>query len=192
MTEPNLSFVVIPASDDEACIVQGVHVGGWVEVTLSWAIRQRRRFRSDQYTPTRLLAVKRFRRSDIAGYTTFAGHLEDSARIAARGELGYYVHTAVQDGEVSVSLVARLLEPDGRIHTEISRDDRFAEADSMLALVQANENATELRALAEELTDRWTSAWDAQVSELRAEYDKNDAQARAAAELKRIVDSEGA
>lgn len=99
MTEPNLPFVVMPASGD----VQGDRVGGWVEVTLRWAIRQRRRFRSDQYAPTRLLVVKRFRPSDIAGYTTFAGHLEDSARVAVRGELGCSVHTAVHDGEVSVN-----------------------------------------------------------------------------------------
>lgn len=190
-THSALPFVAIPASDDEAYVVEGHHIGAWVEMTLTRASRQRRRFGSDSYTPTDLLALKRFRRGDIAGYTTFAGHLEDSARVAGRGQLGYSVYTAAEGGTVSVSLVARLLGPDGRVHTEISHENRFDDADSELALVQANEKATELRAIAEQLNDEWASARDASLRELRAEYDRADAQARAAEDLRRIIDAEG-
>jgi hypothetical protein len=57
--------------------------------------------------------------------------------------------------------------------------------------VQANEKATELRAIAEQLNDEWASARDASLRELRAEYDRADAQARAAEDLRRIIDAEG-
>lgn len=133
--------------------MEGRAVGAWIEVTLSRARWQRRRLGADRYTPTEVMVLKRFRRSDLAGYSSYAGHLEDAARIAPRGELGYSVHTAAEDGVLTASLAARLLAQDGRVHTEISNEHHFENPDSEIALVQTNEKAAELRAAAAELND---------------------------------------
>jgi hypothetical protein len=187
---PSLPFVAIPSSKDEAYVVQGSAAGDQVEVSLSRASRRRHLLGSYSYTALELFALRRFRRSDVSGYSSYAGHLEDAARVAARGELGYTVYTSVDDGVVAVSLVARLLGADGRVHTEISHESRFEEPDSELALVQANETATELRSSAAELNDQWASTNAARLAELRAQYDQADAQAQAAEELLHIVEAE--
>jgi hypothetical protein len=120
----------------------------------------------------------------------YAASLEDAARSAAHGELGYEVHTTAEPSGVRVSLVARLLGPDGHVKTEISDEHYFEEPDSHTALVQANEKATELRSQAEQLNNDWVSLRRARVLELQTEYEKADAQAQAAQSLQDIIDAE--
>jgi hypothetical protein len=184
---PNRAF---PASEHEGYVVEGCFAGPFVEISLSRATRHTHRFGSDSYTAIEQLALKRFGRDEEAEYGEYAGNLEDAARIAARGELGYDVQTTAEDGKVKVKLIARLLAPDGRIHTDISHEESFEDADSELALVRANEKATELRALAEELGEQWTSERRSNLLKLRAEYDEADARLKSAQDLKRIVDAE--
>jgi hypothetical protein len=120
----------------------------------------------------------------------YAEQLEDAARLAARGELGYAVQTVADDRGLRVFVLARLLTDVGRVTTEISHEHYFDKPDSQATLIKANEMATELRAMAEELNDRWLSLRRARVQELRNEYEKVDALAEAAEGLKRIVDAE--
>jgi hypothetical protein len=120
MIEPALPFVVVPAGAHDAHVVRGRSVGHWVEISLSLAARHRHLLGQDSYEVVQLLAMKRFPLSEIAAYSTYAGRLEDAAQLAAHGELSHTVHTAAEDGKVVVALVARLLDYDGRVHTEIS------------------------------------------------------------------------
>jgi hypothetical protein len=189
--DPTLPFVAVPSSNGEAYVVQASAASGPVEVSLSRTKRQKHLLASESYTPLELLALRRFRRSDITGYTTYAGRLEHAARLAARGELGYTVYTSVDDGVLRVCMVARLLDADGHLQTELSHESRFEDPDSDLTLVQSNEKAAELRASAAELNDEWASANAAQLAELRAQYDRDDAQAQAAENLRRIIEDEG-
>jgi hypothetical protein len=183
-------FQAFPASEMESYVVRGLRAGPFVEISLSRDARHRRHFGSENYEPIELLALKRFRPTDIAGYSAFAGNLEVAADIAARGKLGYTVHTSADNGRVRISLVGRLLAPDGRVRTAISHEQSFDDPDTAVALVQANERAVELSGMAEELNDEWASERNARVSELRADYDRADADADAAEELQRIVDGE--
>jgi hypothetical protein len=161
-----------------------------VEISLSHDLRHHRHFGSDTYTPVELLAVKRFDHFDSAGYMDYADALGDSARYAAQGELGYTVTTHADGASVRVSLVGRLLAENGQLRTELSHEHRFEDPDSDVALVQASEKATELRALAQELNDNWNSVHSARVLEIQAEYEKADDQAEAAKNLDTIVDAE--
>jgi hypothetical protein len=190
--DSSLPFFAAPASDDESYVVRGRMVGRFVEISLSRDSRERHRFRSDSYTPIELLALKRFRPAEVSAYTAYAGELETAADVAARGELGYTVHTVSENGQLRIALIARLLTADGRVQTEISHEHSFEDPDSQVVLVQANEKATEIRAEAQGLNDKWVSARAAQLLELRAGYDEADAQAKAGDDLQRIVDAEGA
>jgi hypothetical protein len=116
--------------------------------------------------------------------------LEDAARYAARGELGYTVESVAEGGSVRVSLVARLLAESGELLTEVSHEHRFEDPDSHSTLVQASERAAELRALAQQLNDNWTSLHKARLLEIQAEYERADAHAQAASQLQQILESE--
>jgi hypothetical protein len=185
-----LPFSTSQVSDAEAYVVRGRAVGRFVEISLSRDMRHGHSFRSDSYRPAELIMFKRFPQRAVAEYSAYAGNLETAARIAARGELGYTVHTAAEAGSIVISLVARLLAPDGTIRTEITHEQRFSDPDSDLALVRANEKAVELRAMAEKLNEQWTSLRDAHLIELRAQYEESDAQAAAATRLQQLVDDE--
>lgn len=189
-SDPFLPFVVCPAAGDECYVVRGRAVGPFVEISLSQERRQTRRFASDRYTLIELIVMKRFRRGDIAARQAYANHLEDAASVAAHGQLGYTVHTVAESGTLRMSLVGRTLEADGRVRTEIVDEHTFQDADSELTLVQANEKAVELRARAAELTEEWVARRNAQLLELRAEYEEADAQGGAGDELQRILDAE--
>lgn len=191
-SDSSFRFQAYASSDEESYVVRGLRAGPFVEISLSRDARHKRRFGSESYEPVELLALKRFRPTDIAGYSTYAGNLEVAADIAARGKLGYTVHTSSDNGRVRISLVARLLAPDGRVRTEISHEQSFEDPDSQVALVQASEKAAELSSVAEELNDQWASVRSATVSDLRADYDRADADVQAADELQRIVDAESA
>jgi hypothetical protein len=188
--DPFLPFFVCPATDAECYVVRGRRAGPLVEISLTREHRETHRFGSDTYTPLEVLAVKRFPRVKESAYMSYADSLEDAARYAARGELGYHVHTVADTSRVRVALVARLLGPDGQVDTEISHEHYFEDPDSQAALIQANEEATELRALAQQLNDEWVSRRRARVLELQTEYEKADALAQAAQGLRRIVDAE--
>ena len=179
------------ASDHECYVVRGQRVGAFVEISLSRDRRQKHRSGADTYTTLELLAVRRFRHLDTAAFMPYANNLEDAARYAARSELGYTVHTVAEGGAVRVSLVGRIIDAHGRIETALSHEHRFENPDSHIELVEANEKATELRALAQELNDEWASRRNSQLLELRTAYERDDAQAEAAEELHRIVDAEG-
>jgi hypothetical protein len=86
--------------------------------------------------------------------------------------------------------VARLLTERGELRTEVSHRHRFENADTHVALVQASEKAEELRGLARQLNDNWSSPHQARLQEIQAEYERTDAQAEAAQQLQRIVESE--
>lgn len=170
--------------------MSGRRVGPHVEISLSRGTRRRHRFRLASYTPVELLAIKRFAHLDSAGYVAYASRLEDAARCAARGELGYCINSVAEGGRVRVSVVARLLTEDGRLETKISHEHWFDDPDSHATLVQTNEKATELRAMAQQLNEEWTAAWKSQLLELQAQYEQADAQAASASDLQRIVEAE--
>jgi hypothetical protein len=190
--DPASRFLAFPASEEESYVVRGEQAGAFVEISLTRDARRKRRFGSDTYTPVELIAFKRFRPTDMAGYSAYAGNLETAGEIAARGQLGYTIRTNAETGKVQIALIARLLTPDGRVHTEISHEQSFEDPDSDVALVQANERATELTTLAESLNEQWVSLRDDRLQALRAEYDRDDQQAAAAQGLQRIVDEENA
>lgn len=189
-SELSFRFQAFAASDAQSYVVRGLRAGRFVEISLSRDVRSKHHFGSETYEPVELLALKRFRPADIAGYSAYAGNLEVAADIAARGKLGYTVHTSADQGRVRISLVARLLAPDGRVRTEISHDQSFEDPDTEVALVRANEKAAELSTIAEELNESWASERNAKLSELRADYDRADSDTHAAEELQRIVDAE--
>jgi len=185
-----LPFAAYPASESESYVVRGHGVGHFVEISLSRDRRKTRLFGSDIYEPIELLEFKRFPQREVGAYSAYAGNLESAAKLAAPGELGYTVHTAAAQDAIVISLVGRLLAPDGRVHTEISHEQRFSDPDSDLALVQANEKAAELHATAEQLNDQWAELRDQRLRELRAAYDDADAQAEAVHGPQQIVDDE--
>ena len=187
--DPFLPSLVCPAQGDECYVVRGRRVGEWVEITLSRE-RHQRKHGSDKYTLLELVALKRFEHDQISAYRAYANGLEDAARIAARGELGYQVRIATDGPSVEVSLVARLLTESGKVRTDISHEYRFEDPDSQLALVQANEKAAELRALAENLNDNWSSLHQSRLVEIQAEYERADEAQQAASDLQRLVESE--
>jgi hypothetical protein len=187
--DPFLPSFISPAQGEECYVVRGRRVGSSVEITLS-RDRHQHKHGSDTYTPLELMAVRRFEYGDTTGYTTYADGLEDAARYAARGELGYTVSTAADGPSVCVSLVARLLTESGVVKTDVSHEHRFEDPDSQVALVQANERAEELRALAEQLNENWASLHQARLLEIQARYEQADEQDEAASELQRIVESE--
>jgi hypothetical protein len=61
----------------------------------------------------------------------------------------------------------------------------FEDPESTSALVQANERATELRAIAHDMNEQWESQHEARLLERQAEYDEADSRQRAADELER-------
>jgi hypothetical protein len=185
-----LPCAVVPAGAHDVYLVSGRSVGRWVEISLALAARQRHLLAEDSYEPVQVIAMKRFARGEIAAYSTYAGHLEDAARVAARGELGYSVHTPAEDGTLVVCLVTRLLDDEGRVHTEISHEQSFEDPESTIALVQANERATELRAIAQQMNEQWASLREARLLERQAQYDEADRRQRAADELEWIVNGE--
>lgn len=170
-------------------MVRGRQLGSSVEISLSRDLHERKHH-SDHYTTIELIAVRRFAHTDSARYRDYADRLEDAARYAARGELGYSVSVAADGPAVDVSLVARLLTETGEIRTELSHEHRFEDPDSELALVKASEKAAELRVLAQQLNENWSSLHQARLLEIRAEYEQADRDAEAASELQRLVDSE--
>lgn len=188
-TDPFLPFYVLPAGDDECYVVRGRLVGPQVEVSLSRERHQKHHLHADTYTIDEVLAVKRFRDANES-YMAYASGLEDAARYAARNELGYYVDTVAEGSSVRVSLVARLLGPDGQVETDISDEHRFEDPDSDVALARASEKATELRTRAEQLNEEWISGRTARVLELQTEYAKADAQAEAAQDAQDSVEAE--
>ncbi len=187
--DPFLPSLVVPAQGEECYAIRGRRVGDWVEITLSRE-QHLRHHHSDTYAQLELMAVRRFEHDNQSGYMAYADRLEDAARCASRGELGYTVDTAADGRSVHVSLVARLLTENGHVRTEITHEHRFEDPDSEVALVQATEKAAELRALAEQLNDNWSSLHQSRLLEIQAEYERADAQAESASELQRIVESE--
>jgi hypothetical protein len=183
--DPFLPCSTFPAAEGECYVVRGREVGAFVEISLTRDRDEKHRFASDTYEPIEELAVKRFPHDDTAAYVAYSGRLEDAARYAARGELGYTLNSVVDDAGVRVSLVARLIADDGHLETKISHEQHLDDPD------QAHEKTTELRAAAAELNDQWASQRRARLLELRTEYEKADAQAEAAdARLDRIIDAE--
>ena len=183
--DPFLPCSTFPAAEGESYVVRGRQVGAFVEISLSHDREEKHLFHSDTHEPIEELAFKRFPGEDVSGYMVYADHLEDAARYAARGELGYSLNTVVGDAGVRVSLVSRLLADDGQLETEISHEQFLEDPE------QAKEKTEELRAIARELTDQWVSARRARLLELRTEYEEADARAEAAdARLDRIVDAE--
>lgn len=189
-TDPFLPFFVCPAADGECYVVRGRRAGPHVEVSLSLERRQKHHFSSDAYALIEVLAVKRLPHAKESSYMAYASNLEDAARCAARGELGYHVHTVAEASGVRVSLVSRLIGPDGHIRTEIADEYYFDDPDSHAALVQANEKATELRVRAEQLNSDWIARRRARVLELQTEYGNADADTKAALGLQGIIDAE--
>ena len=108
----------------------------------------------------------------------------------ARGEYGYHVHTRADDGNVILSMISRLLRPDGLVHTEVCHEQTFSEPDSSLALVEANEKAAELREQAKTLNEQWVEERDARLAEIRAGYDRDDEKVEAAEQLQQLVEDE--
>lgn len=183
--DPFLPDFRLPAADGECYVVRGRQVGAFVVISLSRDRDEKHLFRSDTYAPIEELAFKRFPGDDEPAYMAYSEHLEDAARYAARGELGYTVNSEVEDAGVRVSLVARLIADDGHLETEIS-NEQYVEDPG-----QAHQKTEELRAMALELNDQWVSARNARLLELQAEYEKADDRAEAAgARLDRIVDAE--
>jgi hypothetical protein len=185
MTDPFLPYATFPAAEGLCYVVRGRQVSAFVEISLSLERDGEQRSGSDTYAPIEELAVKQFPDDDRLAYMAYAEHLEDAARYAARGELGYTLHTVVDDAGVRLSLVARLLADDGRLETEISHEQYLEDPE------QANQKATELRAIASERNDQWVSLRRARLRELRTQYEKADADADAAeARVERIIDAE--
>ena len=183
--DPFLPCSTFPAAEGECYVVRGRQIGAFVEISLSRDRDEKHRFRSDTYAPIEELAFRRFPGEDEAAYMAYSEHLEDAARYAARGELGYTLNSEVDDAGVRVSLVARLIADDGHLETEISHEQYLDDPE------QAHEKTEELRAIARELNDQRASARRARLLELRTEYEKADARAEAAdARLDRIVDAE--
>jgi hypothetical protein len=187
--DPFLPHFVCPAQGEECYVVRGRRLGASVEISLSRDLLQRRDG-LDEYTSTEVMAVRRFEHHLASTYMAYANRLEDAARYAARGDLGYTVDVAADGPRVDVSLVARLLTESGELRTEVSHKHRFEDPDTHVALVQAAEKAEELRGLARELNENWTSLRHARLQEIQAEYERADAQAEAAQQLQRIVESE--
>jgi hypothetical protein len=183
--DPFLPSSTFPAAEGECYVVSGQQVGAFVEISLTRDRDVKHRFRSDTYAPIEELAFRRFPGEDTSAYMDYADHLEDAARYAARGELGYTLHSEVDDAGVRISLIARLLADDGRMETTISHEQRLEDPE------QAHEKTEELRAIARDLNDQVASERRARLLELRTEYEKADARAEAAdARLDRIVDAE--
>jgi hypothetical protein len=183
--DPFLPDSTFPADEGECYVVRGRQVGGLVEISLSRDRDQKHRFRSDTYAPIEELAFKRFPGDDTSAYTAYADHLEDAARYAARGELGYTLDSVVDGTGVRISLVARLLADDGRMETEISHEQYVEDPE------QAHEKAAELGAMARELNEQWASRRRARLVELRSEYEKADTRTEATdARVDRIIDAE--
>jgi hypothetical protein len=183
--DPFMPSSTFPAAEGECYVVSGRQVGALVEISLTRDRDEKHRFRSDTYAPIEELALKRFPGDDEPAYMAYTEHLEDAARYAARGELGYTLNSVVDDAGVRISLVARLIADDGHLETEISHEQHLEDPE------QANEKANELRAVARELNDEWASRRRARLLELRTEYEKADARAEAAdARLDRIIDAE--
>lgn len=187
--DPFLPWFVWPAQGEECYVVRGRRVGGSVEISLSREQRRRQRG-SEEYTLLELLAVQRFEHAQNSRCRAYASRLEDAARYAARGELGYTVRSVADGPCVHVSLVARLLTESGEVRTEVSHEHRFEDPDSHAALVRASEKAAELRVLAQQLNENWSALRRARLLEIQAEYERVDAAAEAARELQRIVGSE--
>lgn len=183
-------FAAFPASKSEAYVVRGYHVGHQLEATLTRDTTHHHVFSEDTHEPVELFALRRFHRDDGAEYSHFLGNLETAARLLARGDHGYKIHTEARDGNVILSMTGRLLQPDGLIHTEVPFEQTFSDPDSSLALVEANERATELRAQARTLNQEWIEQRDARLAEVRAAYDRDDEKDAAAAELQQLVDTE--
>jgi hypothetical protein len=183
--DPFLPSSRFPAAEGECYVVRGRQLGAFVEISLTHDRDEKHLFRSDTYAPIEELAFKRFPGDDASAYMAYADHLEDAARYAARGELGYTLNSVVDDAGVRISLVGRLIAEDGHLETEISHEQHLEDP------AQASEKANELRAVARELNDDWVSRRRARLLELRAEYEKADARAEAAdARLDRIIDAE--
>ena len=183
--DPFLPSSTFPAAEGECYVVRGRQTGEFVEISLSHDRDEKHRFRSDTYAPIEELAFKWFPGDDEPAYMAYADRLEDAARYAARGELGYTLNSVVDDTGVRISLVARLLTDDGHLETKISHEQHLEDPE------QASEKANELRAVARELNDQWISARRARLLELRTEYEKAQAGAEAAdARLNRIIDAE--
>lgn len=89
-----------------------------------------------------------------------------------------------------MGLVARLLTESGELRTVTSHRCRFDDPDSHASLVQATEKATELRALAQQLNENWSSLRASRLLEIQTGYERAEAAAAAADELQRIVESE--
>jgi hypothetical protein len=183
--DPFLPSSTFPAAEGECYIVRGRQVGAFVEISLTRDRDEKHLFRSDTYAPIEELAFKRFPGDDTSAYTAYADHLEDAARYAARGELGYTLNSDVDDAGVRLSLVARVLADDDHLETTISHEQYLEDPE------QAHEKANELRAKARELNDQWVSQRRTHLLELRAEYEKADVRAEAAdARTDRIIDAE--
>jgi hypothetical protein len=183
--DPFLPCSTFPAAEGECYVVRGRQVGAFVEISLTHDRDEKHLFRSDTYAPIEELAFRRFPGEDTSAYMGYTDHLEDAARYAARGELGYTLNTVVDDAGVRVSLVARLIADDGHLQTTISHEQHLEDPE------QAHEKGTELRAMARELNEQWVSARRARLLELRSEYEKADARTEAAdVRLDRIVDAE--
>jgi hypothetical protein len=187
--DPFLPFLVCPSGGDECFVVRGRRVARSVEITLSRDLRPHKHG-SDTYTLLELMALKRFGAGDTGESRAYADGLEDAARYAARGELGYTVRTLAEGPRVHVSLVARLLSEGGEVRTVVSHERWFEDPDSQIALVQASECSAELQALAEQMNEHWSSLRQARLLEIQAEYDRAEAEEDAATELQRIVESE--
>jgi hypothetical protein len=159
--DPFLPDSTFPAAEGECYVVRGRHVGAFVEISLSHDHDEKHRFRSDTRAPIEELAFKRFPHDDTPAYTAYADRLEDAARYAARGELGYTLNSVVEGAGVRISLVARLLADDGHLETTISDEQHLEDPG------QAHDRAEELRAIARELNDQWVSERRAHLLERR-------------------------
>lgn len=188
--DPFLPYLACPASNDEWYVVRGVRIGPFVEVSLSRGRYEQPNSPSAAYVPIEELAVKRFPHLHTSEYVEYAGRLEDAAKYAARGELGYVVSMLADATGLNVCIVERTLDNDGRLDTAISHQHHFEDPDSHAALVQASETAAELREVARQLNYEWASSRRAHLLEVRSEYEKADELAEAAERLRRIVDSD--
>jgi hypothetical protein len=189
-TDGATRFIAYPVSKSEAFVVRGYRVGGFVEATLTRDTRHHHVFSEDTFEPVELFALKRFRPTEGAAYSYYLGNLEDAAKVCAKSELGYRVHTRAENGKVILEMTARLIQPDGEMHTEICHEQAFEDPDSSLALVEANEKAVELREQAKSLNEQWIEERDSRLAEVRAAYDRDDEQRAAAEELQQLVDAE--
>ena len=183
-------FAIYPVSKNEAFVVRGYRAGSFLEVTLTRDVSHHHVFSEDSFEPIELLALKRFRPTDGAAYSHYLGNLEDAAQLAAKGELGYRVHTSAEDGKVVITLIGRVLQPDGRTQTELYNRESFEDPDSSLALVAANERGAELRQKAAELNEDWVSQRADLLARVREQYDRDDEQQAAAEELQELVDAQ--